>query len=126
MSLTPIQQRLLAAPDAILQDQPDDILFQVSTLCQTYFPTARQPLHVRKWQRQQGRAHLLVEAGQAWHPTQQQFVELPLPYGPKARLILMHLNSEAVRHRSHVIEVDRSMTAFVARVQYRQPESRRI
>jgi hypothetical protein len=51
---------------------------------------------------------------------------MPLPYGPKARLIIMHLNSEAVRHRTNVIEVDSSMTAFVERVQGRHSNSRDI
>lgn len=117
--LTPVQRRLLMASDAIAQEAPDEILFQVSTLCQTYFPTTKQPDHVRQWQRRQGQAHLKVDAGQAWHPGRQEFVDMPLPYGPKARLILMHLNSEALRHRSHVVEVDASLTAFAGRVQGR-------
>jgi hypothetical protein len=124
--LTPIQRRLLAASDAIVEGQPDEVLFLHSVMAQTYFPTKQQPIAVRRWERRQGRAHLLVEAGSAWHPGRQAFLELPLPYGPKARLILMHLNSEAVRHRSHVIEVDSSMTAFVERIQGRHTNSRDI
>ncbi len=126
MNLTPIQRRLLTASGAIVDGQPDDPLYTHSVLAQTYFPTTKQPDNVRQWQRRQGHAHLKVDAGQAWHPVRQEFVDIPLPYGPKARLILMHLNSEAVRQRSHVIDVDRSMTAFVARVQDRQPNSRDI
>jgi hypothetical protein len=126
MTLTPIQRRILIASDAIVDGHADDPLYTHSVLAQTYFPTTKQPDHVRQWQRRQGQAHLKVDAGQAWHPGRQEFVDMPLPYGPKARLILMHLNSEAVRQRSHVIDVDRSMTAFVARVQDRQPNSRDI
>ena len=126
VNLTPIQRRILTASGAIVDSQADDPLYTHSVLAQTYFPTTKQPDSVRQWQRKQGHAHLKVDAGQAWHPGRQEFVDMPLPYGPKARLILMHLNSEAVRQRSHVIEVDRSMTAFVARVQDRQPNSRDI
>jgi hypothetical protein len=126
VNLTPIQRRILNASDAIIDGQADDPLYTHSVLAQTYFPTTKQPDGVRQWQRKQGHAHLKVDAGQAWHPGRQEFIDMPLPYGPKARLILMHLNSEAVRQRSHVIEVDRSMTAFVARVQDRQPNSRDI
>ena len=126
MTLTPIQRRMLIASGAIVDGQPDDPLYTHSVLAQTYFPTTKQLPEIRQWQRRQGHAHLKVDAGQAWHPGRQEFVDIPLPYGPKARLILMHLNSEAVRQRSHVIEVDRSMTAFVARVQDRQPNSRDI
>jgi hypothetical protein len=64
---------------------------------------------------------LLVEAGQAVHPATGDFVPLPLPYGPKARLILMHLNGEAMRTGTPVIQVDNSLTAFVARIQGRSP-----
>lgn len=119
MTLTPVQRRLLAANDAILTEQPDDPLFLHSCLCQTYFPTSQPPPEVRRWERRQGMAHLVVHAGEAYHQPSQTFHELPLPYGAKARLILMHLNSEAVRNRSHVIEVDRSLTAFASRVQGR-------
>ena len=95
--LTPIRRRLLAASDAIAGDQPDDPLFLHSCLCQTYLPTKKQPDEVRRWERQQGQAHLRVEAGHAWHPGRGEFIDLPLPYGAKARIILMHLNSQAVR-----------------------------
>lgn len=125
-NLTPIQRRLLAASYAIAEGQSDEALFLHSVMAQTYFPTKQQPLNVRRWARRQGRAHLEVDAGRVWHSGHQEFIDLPLPYGPKARLILMHLNSEAVRHRSHVIEVDRSMTAFVERVQGRHTNSRDI
>jgi Plasmid encoded RepA protein len=125
-SLTPVQRRLIAAAHAIGDAQPDDPLFLHSCLCQTYFPTRQQPPELRRWERAQGYAHLSVEAGRAWHPAEGRFIDLPLPYGPKARLILMHLNSEAVRHRSHVIEIEGSMTAFVERVQGRHSNSRDI
>jgi hypothetical protein len=39
------------------------------------------------------------------------------PFGPKARLILIHLNSEAIRTQSPVIEVEDSMTSFVKLLQ---------
>ena len=124
--LTPIRRRLLAASDAIAGDQPDDPLFLHSCLCQTYLPTKKQPDEVRRWERQQGQAHLRVEAGHAWHPGKGEFIDMPLPYGAKARIILMHLNSEAVRQRSHVIEVETSLTAFVAKVQGREATGRDI
>ena len=52
--------------------------------------------------------------------------QLPLPYGPKARLLLMHLNSEAVRRQSPVIPVEDSMTAFFRRVMGRTQDGRHV
>ena len=42
---------------------------------------------------------------------------LSLPFGPKARLILAYLNAEALRIGSPEINIKRSLTAFVRRIQ---------
>ena len=52
------------------------------------------------WERKQGRATLRVEAGRVINPRSGHFEQFGLPYGPKARLLLIHLNSEAVRRQS--------------------------
>ena len=104
-----------------MADSPDELAFQHTCLAQTCLPHRRPPDGVRRWQRDQGRAHLLIVAGEAWHEKEQRFIEIGLPYGPKARLILMHLNSEALRQDSPVVEVESSLTAFVRRIQDRPP-----
>ena len=43
-------------------------------------------------------------------------MELGLPWGTKPRLILAHLNAEALRRQSPVIEVESSLSAFVKRI----------
>ncbi len=79
-----------------------------------------------RWERRQGRATLLVIAGEALDPKTQQFVQLPLPHGSKARLLLVHLNTEAVRLQSPVIPVEDSMTAFFRRVMGKTQDGRHI
>jgi hypothetical protein len=49
-----------------------------------------------------------------------------LPFGPKARLVLIHLNSEAIKRGTPVIEVEDSMTAFIKRLLKRNPNGREI
>jgi len=71
---------------------------------------------MRTWQRAQGRTLLQIEAGHIYHPARKTFVEIGLPWGPKPRLILAHLNGEALRQKSPVIEIESSLTAFVRRV----------
>jgi len=44
------------------------------------------------------------------HPEKRQLVQVGLPYGPKPRLILAHLNAEAIRQQSPEIEVEESVT----------------
>ena len=55
-------------------------------------------------------------SGKGTHPATGEWQQLGLPYGPKARLLLMHFNSEAVRQRSPVIPVEDTMTAFFRRL----------
>jgi hypothetical protein len=70
---------------------------------------------VAAWERQQGRAACLVESGSAWDPRTREWTRSSLPLGPKPRLILAHLNAEALRSGSPEIEVQASLSAFVRR-----------
>jgi hypothetical protein len=123
---TAIRQRLLDLAADIASSPPEDLAFTHSVLTQTSLPTTRPPDGMRRWERQQGRATLLVQAGEAIDPNTQKFIKLPLPYGPKARLLLMHLNTEAVRRQSPIIPVEDSMTAFFRRVMGRTLDGRQI
>jgi len=119
-----IQQRLLDLSAEIATTPPEELAFSHTILCQTSLPAARPPDDVLVWERRQGRAMLLVEAGKAVNPRTKQFEQLRLPYGPKARLLLMHLNSEAVRRQSPVIPVEDTMTAFFRRLMGRTQDGR--
>ena len=96
---------------------PEAILYQHSILCQTGLPYRNPGDDARSWERSNGAVHLEVAAGKALHPERGRLIEIGLPYGPKPRLILAHLNSEALRRRSPAIEVEPSLTAFVKRLQ---------
>lgn len=106
-------------------DNPQDILFQHTILCQTGLPYRSQK-ELRRWKRDNGQASLEIEAGRAFHPGKKKYINLPLPFGPKARLVLIHLNSEAIKTGSPVIEVEDSMTAFVKRLLKRSPNGREV
>lgn len=112
---SPTHLRLIEAADAT-QDEPGAILFQHTVLCQTGLPYRNPGDDVRMWERINGGVHLRIKAGEAMHPEQGRLVDLGLPYGPKPRLILAHLNSEAIRQQRPDIEVERSLTAFVKRL----------
>ena len=45
-----------------------------------------------------GRAHVMLEAGRAFDPSKGCVVELPLPYGPKARLVMIHVHATRVHY----------------------------
>jgi hypothetical protein len=103
-------KRLIDAHAEIIDSQPDEKAYLHSILCQTGLPY--KPTDLRRWQRRQGAASLLIEAGSALDPRTGDFVELGLPHGERPRLILIHLSTEAVRTSSPTIEVGSSLTAF--------------
>ncbi|HXQ29462.1 MAG TPA: replication protein RepA [Gemmatimonadales bacterium] len=94
-------------------DDPTGIVYQHSVLCQTFLPYRDAGPDVRTWTRSNGFLNLQVTAGDAVDPATGQFVPVGLPFGPKARLVLYHLNAEALRTRSPVIELAASLTKFV-------------
>ena len=111
-----IQRRLIESSVAIEQDDPESVLFQHTVFCQTGLPYRDPGDDVREWERVNGNAHLEVIAGKVMHPEQGRLVPLGLPWGAKPRLILAHLNAQALRTGSPVIEVEDSLTAFVKRL----------
>lgn len=114
--LSPVQARLIKSGIAIRDDEQAEITYQHTVLCQTCLPYRNPGDDETRWERKQGSAHLLINAGEAMNPDTSEWVQLGLPFGPKPRLVLMHLNAEAIRTGSPEIEVEDSMTAFVKRV----------
>lgn len=112
---SPVTRRLVESGLAIDHKKPDRITYQHTVFCQTCLPY-RDPGDVKLWERKQGKVILSVEAGRVINPQTEKYVQLGLPCGPKPRLLLMHLNAEALKNQSPEIEVEDSMTAFVERV----------
>jgi hypothetical protein len=111
---TIIQKRVIDTAGLLAEsDEKQPVTFQHSILCQTSLPYRDPGPDVRRWKRRQGDAVLEVEAGRALHPEKGDFVDLALPFGPKPRLVLAHLNTEALRSNTPEIEIEDSLTAFV-------------
>src|SRR5690348_4202372 len=113
--LTPIKRRLLEGHLEIRDSEAEEMAFSHAVFCQCAMPAAKPEPGTIEWKRQQGKATLLIQAGKVQHPKTREWEQLALPYGPKARLLLLHLNSEAIRNQSPVIPVEDSMTAFFRR-----------
>ncbi len=114
-TLSRVHRRLIE-PLETDQDNEARLSFQHTVFCQAGLPYRNPGDDVREWQREQGAVSLLVEAGRARNPNTGQWVKLGLPWGTKPRLILAHLNAEALRQDSPVIEVEQSLSAFVKRI----------
>ncbi|CAH0313478.1 replication protein RepA [Roseomonas sp. CECT 9278] len=114
--LTLIKSRVIDTAGRIATEDRAEIAYQHSILCQTGLPYRDPGAGTRKWDRKQGNASLRIEAGSAADPETGEWADLSLPWGPKARLVLMHLNSEAIRTRSRQVDVGDSLTDFVKRI----------
>jgi hypothetical protein len=122
--LTPVQKRLLEA--TVRTNYPPIHLYQHTVFCQTCLPYRDPGEDKREWERRNGNIHLLVKAGHAMHPHDRRLVPLGLPFGPRCRLVLMHLNQRALLTQSPRIEVEDSLTAFVQRVLNLAPTGRNV
>lgn len=121
-----VAQRLRRSPPKALQQRlldfetapggnPSEILYQHSVLCQTCLPYRDPGDDVRLWSRRNGYVKLELQAGRAFDARVDDFVDVGLPFGPKPRLVLFHLNAEALRTQSPVLELEDSLTAFIKR-----------
>jgi hypothetical protein len=111
--LTNIQRKLIQSSHNIIMNDPEDIAFQHSIFCQTNLPYRNPGDSLRLWRRKQGKIILEIDAGRIVNPVTDDFTNMGLPYGVKARLIITHLNSQALRNNSSIIDVESTLTAFV-------------
>jgi len=111
---TPVEVRLIDA-HVELRNQvwgEANLAFSHAVLTQVSLPF-RNPKESRTFSRKCGAASIQMEAG--YLPDQEgNFVPVGLPFGPRARLVLIHLCSEALRQRSPIVELEGgSFTQFV-------------
>jgi len=124
--LSRVQRRSVETSASVALETPEQIVYQHSVLCQTSLPYRDPGPAVRTWERKQGAVFLRLEAGHARHPETQEWVPIGLPFGPKPRLILAHLNTEALKTQSPKIDIGDSFTAFVRRIQNYRPNGHQI
>ena len=123
-NLTRRERRLVDAATSIYLEDAQRIAYQHSVLCQAAMPYQRVP--DRRWDCRNGRIVLRVTAGEVLDPRTGEYVDTPLPFGSRVRLILMHVNAEALRQQSPTIEVETSLTAFQKKIIGRTPNGREI
>lgn len=110
---TAVQFRRLETSFELLES-PESIerAFNHVVFCQ-----ASLPYRVRKdqqiWQRKVGGTTLHLQAGFAPLKKGGGLEPVPLPSGPRARLVLIHVMTQAVLNQSPVVELEDNLTAFV-------------
>lgn len=112
-SLTPVQGRLIDARMELTRRVwgEQQKLFNHAVLCSVGLPYRDQG-DVRFFERSSGATNLRMEAGALPRAGGAGFEEVGLPFGPRARLLLLHLCSLAVKSSSPIVEVEDSFTGF--------------
>ncbi|MEL0583901.1 MAG: hypothetical protein AAES65_03320 [Candidatus Thiodiazotropha sp. (ex. Lucinoma kazani)] len=64
-----------------------------------------------EFERTCGSIGLYIRAGKLWDG--KTFIQQPIPYGPMPRLIMAHLNTYALRHKTPEIDVGNSASEFL-------------
>ena len=100
-------RRIASIASRFMADERVDPIYTHPGLCLTVLPHREIPSGL-VWERQTGYATLLV------HPLQGRDGRMRgVPFGTKARLMLIFLMTEAVRTRSRHVELGRSMRAWL-------------
>jgi Plasmid encoded RepA protein len=108
----------------LLSNMPtmDDLSFLHSGLCQTCLPHKRPAKNSTIWRRSSGRFRLMVTpgvldstGGEGWDrpatADENESLYVGVPYGAKARLILIHLQTEGMKSRT--VNLGPSLSAFM-------------
>jgi len=115
--LAPKQRRIVETVLSFDEEENEQrIIYSHSTLCQTSLPFKNMGNEVREWKSRNGDSLVLIEAGQIYNPDINDMIKLGLPYGAKPRLVLLYLNSQAIKQQSPEIIIEDSFNAFIKRL----------
>jgi hypothetical protein len=103
------ERQAIEAASAVMGEEEGRFGITHAGFAMTSLPHKR--IEATLWKREGNRTTLLVESGRDRHGTQ-----VGVPYGSFARLILLYLQTEAVRTGSPEVELGRSMKSWMGRM----------
>lgn len=117
-TLSKVKKKLVngAVDIALDRGEIENSAFQHSILCQTFLPYRDPGDATRLWDVKQGKARMLLKAGEIFDKPNDNWVQVGLPYGARARLILAYINTRAVKTQNPIVDVEDSLTAFIKKL----------
>ena len=106
---TPVERRAVEAAGAVLAEEVSRLGITHAGFAMTSLPHKR--IEEALWRRHGHRTTLLVESGRTGEGEW-----IGVPYGSVARLILLYLQTEAIRSNNPEVELGRSMHAWLSRM----------
>jgi hypothetical protein len=114
LELNTFERHVVEAAAAYLGDEDTAIGYLYSGWCQAALPH-RRLADTEGWQIQSEHTSLIVEPGMRLGHAGKP-VPVGIPYGSRAKLILIYLQTEAIRTQSREIELGRSLRAWLTRL----------
>jgi hypothetical protein len=113
--MTAIQRRRDVVKETIAENPLDksDIHHIHSVLALCGLPYKRPADDSLVYRRSYGQMSLTVQAGDLIDPYTGKMQQQGLPYGTKARLLMLHLCTRALRQKSPVIDLENSLSGFI-------------
>ena len=111
-SFSPVFERLVAMR---LREEDSETLYAHTVFSQVSLPYRDEP-GLKVYERHNGNVHLRLEAGRSFNPVSGAQEEMGLPFGQQSRLLLFHLNAQALRQRSPLITLEKTPTAFLKKL----------
>ncbi len=113
--IDPADRHLVRMAADVLAEEDDSWGVTYSGFCQSSLPHKRLP-DEKEWVRQNERLTLMIEPGKLLKPGTNEGQFVGVPFGSRARLILLYLQSQAVRTQSREVELGRSMRQWLKRM----------
>jgi len=111
----PADRHLVRIAADVLAEDDDAIGVTYSGFCQASLPHKRLPAE-KEWIRRSERLTLMIEPGRLIRPGASEGEFVGVPFGSRARLILLYLQTQALRSRSREVELGRSMREWLRRM----------
>jgi Plasmid encoded RepA protein len=111
---TPAEQRRVRWAHEILSLEQDTVNYLHSGFCQAALPHREPKNPIEPWIRRNGAYQLVIRPGIL--PLRDKVVPVGVPYGTKARLIMIYFQTEAVRTRSQVVDLGPNMASWLKRM----------
>ena len=102
--------------DLHMSDEPQQIVYYHSIMCQTCLPFKKPENDKRIWKSKNGESRILLKAGELYDKDNDTFFEVPLPYGAKPRLIMYYLNKQSIYQKSNILEVEPTLGQLVKKL----------
>jgi hypothetical protein len=99
----------------ILAHQGEDVSYLHAGLCMAALPHRKPADDLEPWIRTNGRFKLAVWPGRILNKDGSHG-QIGVPYGTRARLILLYLMTTAIRTQSRCVPMERSMSAWLRRI----------